>query len=72
LFFHFWFSEAISVDKVLRIGSLDYEPSEIVQQVHFDTKVAQGANLQAETKPEERKNLKNCISRWKSDSANVD
>lgn len=32
------YSESESIKKVLRIGSFDYEPSEIVKQVLFDTK----------------------------------
>ena len=50
----FQLSEEESKKKVLRIGSMDYEPSKIVQQVIFDSKLNKGGqNLET---PEEKEN----------------
>ena len=53
----FKFSEEESIKKVLRIGSMDYEPSKIVQQVIFDSKLNKGGkNLETS---EEKENFDN-------------
>ena len=48
-------TEQESIDKVVRIGSMDYEPSKIVQQVIFDFKFNRGGALFES--PEEREKI---------------
>lgn len=57
------YSEAESINKVLRIGSFDYEPSPIVKQVLFDTKFSKGC---CET-PQEAKEQDEQRKRWQDD-----
>lgn len=66
----FKFSEEESIKKVLRIGSMDYEPSKIVLQVIFDSKLNKGGqNLETS---EEKKSYDSQINKWTEDISKVD
>ena len=51
------YSEEESIAKVLRIGAFDYEPSPIVKQVLFDTKINKGY-MASETDEEKKAFIK--------------
>jgi hypothetical protein len=55
-----FYSETESINKVLRIGSFDYEPSKIVKQVLFETKFQQGCC----ESPQEAKEQDEQKNRW--------
>lgn len=64
------FSERDSVAKVVRIGSCEYEPSAIVQQVMMSTKVQKGSKT-LET-AEETQKLNEQKKRWLEDIDDVE
>ena len=62
-------NEHESIEKVVRIGSMDYEPSKIVQQVIFDQRFIRGGAFFESN--EQREKINDQIRRWQKDGDTV-